>query len=262
MPAIRTRLALLLPVAFLTGPSRAPAADPRPGAGPAVPWRGTGVVGVWMGMVSQRMMSPGMGSYTPEPRWRVFFADGDVFTDLPDAGLQAFDRAASKAGPRAGYWGRWTMTGNKGHAQKPGENFGTTIALVGPDKIELDGLGYLRCGDVTGLRLEGAWTSYADPKSPDLDRLPVGRRPVIHFTRAGRFTDDGLFATFLRSGGADQDRLDAPGDGTYEAADFTLVLHYADGRVRREALSGFLGADPAKTNDIITVRRSLLRRRP
>jgi hypothetical protein len=215
-----------------------------------------------MAMVSQRMMTPGMGSYAPEPRWRVFFADGDVFMDLPDAGLQGFDRAASKAGPRAGYWGRWTMTGNKGHAQKPGEKFGTTLALVGPDKLELDGLAYLRAVDVTGLRLEGAWTSYADPRSPDLDRLPVGQRPVLRFTRAGRFADDGLFATFLRSAGPDRDRLDAPGEGSYEIADFTLLLRYADGRVRREALSGFLGADPAKQADVIAVRRSLLRRRP
>jgi hypothetical protein len=234
--------------------TRTPASSPsrEPGS-----FRGAGLAGVWMAMVPR-----GFGSYEIAPRWRVFFADGNFFNDLPDEGLAGFDHASSRAGPRAQSWGSWKIEGNAGQMQRPGERFATKIAVLNAGQIKLDSDLYTRSTDVTGLRLDGAWTSYANPDAPELERLPVGARPVIHFSRDGRFTDDGLFAAFIRSGSsAEAVRFDAPGAGSYRFSDFTLELHYTDGRVRRTAFTGLLGADPAVKNDIIFVHRSMLRRR-
>jgi hypothetical protein len=112
---------------------------------------------------------------------------------------------------------------------------------------------------VDGVRLDGAWTSYGNPADPDLDRLPVGKRPVLRFSRDGRFVDEGLFAVFMRSYDGGDDR---PGAGTYELKDFTLVLRYDDGRVRHEAINAMLGADLARMNDLFFLRRTELRKRP
>jgi len=68
--------------------------------------------------------------------------------------------------------------------------------------------------------------------------------------------DDGLFATFLKSGGDDR-----PGSGRYELKDFTLILRYDDGRVRQEAFTGLLGADPAVQDGKIYIRRSVMTKR-
>lgn len=219
--------------------------------------RAPGLAGVWMGMVPR-----GMGSFELQPRWQVFFDDGHVYQDLPDDGLLDFDRAASRSGPRAEYWGTWTLKGKDGHMQRPGEKFGTTIEVVKPDQIKLDGQYFNRCAKVSGLKLSGSWTSYSDPADPALDDRPAGSRPVIRFTADGRFADEGLFASFLRSGyGPEAEAQDAAGEGSYEIRDFTLVLRYADGRTRREAFSGFLAADPAVKPDILFLRRGRLNRR-
>ena len=83
--------------------------------------------------------------------------------------------------------------------------------------------------------------------------MPVGRRPIFRFSRDGRFADEGVFATFLKS-------LDGKGDeagaGTYEIKDFTITLRYSDGRVKRLALTGLLGGDPAARNEILYFERS------
>jgi hypothetical protein len=126
------------------------------------------------------------------------------------------------------------------------------------NELKIDSDVYYRCASVDGLRLEGAWTSYANPADPALDRLPAGQRPILRFSRDGRFVDEGLFAVFMRSYSGGDDR---PGAGTYELRDFTAILRYDDGRVRREAFNGLLSADPARTNDVIFLRRTPLQKR-
>ncbi len=69
--------------------------------------------------------------------------------------------------------------------------------------------------------------------------------------------DEGLFAVFLTSGGDDR-----PGSGRYELRDFTVILRYDDGRVRHEGFTGFMGADPARMDDRIFIRRAPLQKRP
>jgi hypothetical protein len=227
-------------------------------AGPDTGTRSAGFSGVWMGLKTLF----GSGSYTPQPRWVTLFDDGQAFEDLPNDGLLGFDRRASHADPnRAAYWGTWSMQGRAGAIQKPGV-LPTKITVEGPDRIKLDSTLFYRCAPVTGLRLAGSWTSYADPSDPGLARQPVGRRPVITFTSDGRFTDDGVFATFLTSRAGEGHARDQAGSGTYRLEDFTLILTYADGRTRHEAFTLLLGGTPAQSLNVVYIRRSRFNRIP
>jgi hypothetical protein len=255
-------LALSLALLLLPGGSASAAAPTPPPAAPAGDAAGakaSGLAGVWMGF----KFLPGTGSYEPQARWVTLFDDGTSFGDLPSSGLAAFDRRASQANPsQSGSWGTWTVKGASGAIQKPGVRFPTVISVVGPDRIKLDSDVFHRSVSVNGLRLQGSWTSYANPADPALARLPAGQRPVISFTRDGQFKDDGVFATFLRSSYGQPDPRDQAGSGTYRVADFTLILTYADGRTRHEAFTGLLGGNPAESNAILFIRRSRFNRMP
>jgi hypothetical protein len=54
---------------------------------------------------------------------------------------------------------------------------------------------------------------------------------------------------------------DRPGSGTYELRDFTAILRYDDGRVRREGFTGLMSADLARSDDRIFLRRTPLQKR-
>ena len=217
------------------------------------PQPGSGITGVWMGF---RQL---YGSYEPSPRWYTFYSNGQVFEDIPRTGFAGFSPAASQADPgQHSYWGTYSYGNGSGAITKPGVRYPEKILSEGPGRIKIDSDHFYRCAEVNGLRLDGAWTSLANPNDPDLDRWPVGQRPVFRFSSDGRFADEGVFATFLKSGDA---RLDAAGTGTYEIRDFTLLLRYADGRVKQVAFTGMLGANPAASNDMLFISRSRFRKR-
>lgn len=224
------------------------AAQPAAGTKPPSPRPG-GLAGVWMGFTQM------YGSYEPSPRWYTFFADGEVFEDLPGEGLAGFSASASKASADLrDYWATYHFEGGSGFIAKPGVNVQTTIQAVTPDRIKLGIDTFYRCASVDGLRLQGAWTSYADPNDPNLDRQPEGARPVFRFSKDGRFADEGVFATFLHMySNGNEDRA---GTGTYEIRDFTLILRYADGRVKQVAFTGLMSADPAVQNESVFISRS------
>ena len=253
---------------FLNGLSLASGAGtPRPAPSPASPFadaaasgkidrgsfQGGGLAGVWMGFKNMAVF----GSYEPQARWVVFYTDGQSFEDLPDNGLEHFDRTASKSDARrAPYWGSYTLSGRQGAITKPGVRFPTKIEVESDQKIKLDTDIFLLCRNPKGVRLEGAWTSYGDPHDPSLRNLPAGKQPVIAFDRGGRFADGGIFAALLKSSYGADDPRDAAGKGTYAFGDFTLVLRYEDGRVREIGFSGMPGADPAVANDIVFIGRA------
>lgn len=216
------------------------------------PRSATGIAGVWMGFRQ-------VYGYEPTPRWYTFYEDGQVFEDIPRTGYLGFSRDTSQAdSAQHGYWGSYTFAGGAGAISKPGVKFIETLKSEGPEQLKIDSTHFYRCRTVNGLRLQGAWTSYANPNDPDLDRRPEGQRPVFRFTGTGQFMDEGVFATFLKS---NDPRQDAAGQGTYEIRDFTLVLRYGDGRVKHLAVTGVLGADPASSNDMIFIARSVFRKR-
>jgi hypothetical protein len=237
----------------LASPSSATAKPAEPVGGSAAPRPGTGITGVWMGFKTY------VGDYEPHPRWYTFYDDGQVFEDIPRAGLDGFNREGSKADSgQKNYWGRYTFSGGAGSITKPGVNYPEVLQSEGADKLKVDSFHFYRCQDVNGLRLQGAWTSMANPNDPALDRMPVGQRPVFRFSSDGKFSDEGVFATFLKSG---DPRQDAAGTGVYEIRDFTLILRFSDGRVKQLAITAMLGANAAASNDTLFIARSAFHKR-
>ena len=200
-----------------------------------------------------------VGDYEPHPRWYTFYDDGQVFEDIPRNGLAGFNRDASKADSgQKSYWGRYTFANGAGSITKPGVAYPEVLQSEGADRLKIDSFHFYRCQEVNGLRLQGAWTSLANPNDPALDRFPVGQRPVFRFTSDGKFSDEGVFATFLKSG---DPRQDAAGTGVYEVRDFTLVLRFSDGRVKQLAITAMLGANAAASNDTLFISRSAFHKR-
>lgn len=211
-----------------------------------------GITGVWLGFKAN------YPSYEPRPRWYVYFEDGTVFEDLPRSGLAGFNREVSRSDAgQKNYWGRYSASENSGAITKPGVRYPEKIEVETSGRMKLDGLVFNRCRTVDGLRLQGAWTSYANPNDPALDRLPRGNAPIFHFTSDGKFIDDGVLAAFLHGG----EGSDAAGAGVYEIRDFTLLLRYSDGRSRQFAFSGLCPADAFTSNDLIFIGRSEFRKR-
>lgn len=244
--------------AFLDGLRFASAAEPAPARNVAPApdggsFSGGGLSGVWMGFKQLTMI----GSVEPDARWITFFDDGQSMDTIPRQGLAGFDRRASKADPQEGpYWSTYRFSGGTGVINT---RIPTKIRAESADKIKLDDLWYYnRCASVDGLRLEGSWTSYANPSDPALQRLTPGQRPILRFTRDGRFTDEGVFMAFLGSFGNRPD--ERAGSGTYEIRDFSLLLYYSDGRRKQVAFTGFMSANPATNDQMLYVGRGLFRK--
>jgi hypothetical protein len=237
----------------LASPSAPTSKPAEPVGGSAAPRPGNGITGVWMGFKTYT------GDYEPHPRWYTFYDDGQVFEDIPRTGLASFNREASKLDTgQKSYWGRYTFSNGAGSITKPGVAYPEVLQSEGAEKLKVDSFHFYRCQEVNGLRLQGAWTSLANPSDPALDRWPVGQRPVFRFSSDGKFSDEGVFATFLKSG---DPRQDAAGTGVYEVRDFTLILRFSDGRVKQLAITAMLGANAAASNDTLFISRSAFHRR-
>jgi hypothetical protein len=237
----------------LASPSAAAAKPAEPDGGSAAPQSGSGITGVWMGFKTYT------GDYEPHPRWYTFYDDGQVFEDIPRTGLAGFNREASKADSgQKSYWGRYSFANGAGSITKPGVAYPEVLQSEGADRLKIDSFHFYRCQEVNGLRLQGAWTSMANSNDPALDRFPAGQKPVFRFSSDGKFSDEGVFATFLKSG---DPRQDAAGTGVYEVRDFTLVLRFSDGRVKQLAITAMLGANAAASNDTLFISRSAFHKR-
>lgn len=196
----------------------------------------------------------------PYERYASFYDDGIWYADIPRYGYAGFrrDEARNDAGTGS-YWGTWKLTGSEGELTRPSVTRKMPLKILKDDEIELDHTHYYRCASVDGMKLDGAWTSYANPADPDLKK-PGGTKAILHFSPDGHFRDDGLFALFL--GSMDGPVKSAPGSGTYEIKDWTLILRYDDGHVRTAAFSMFVRgkADPKASS--IYVQRTRLNRVP
>jgi hypothetical protein len=221
-------------------------------------FRGSGIVGVWMGSTSGAITYEGYNAAKRKVEWRVFFNDNQYFQGLPLKGLYNLDINSSKqeearGGYHGGYWGTYTLSGSSGTTRVNNNGFTDSITLVNANQIKVRGFDFYRCADVNGLRLDGAWTYNSNPNDPYFDE--PGCRQIIFFTKAGQFTDKGIFVSDCRY--PNQNPVDAPGSGTYQVADYTLILNYSDGRLVQRSFTGVVKGNPAVDNSLIFVQGQL-----
>jgi hypothetical protein len=214
-------------------------------------YRGKGVVGVWLG-TTPGAMAVGYGStgYDPTKRkleWRVVYDNGQVFRGLPLTGLADLAPGQADAG---GTWGTYAPDGAARYD-------GATERLVRKgDDLLVDQRVFVRAAPVDGVRLDGAYT-YLDPDDKDLDG--AGCRQVLELRPDGTFVDRGIFVSSCAA--PTRTAADAPGAGTYEARDFSLVLRYQDGRTARRSFSPVLRGDVHKDAAAMFVLGQLWRKR-
>ena len=241
-----------------TAQAQAPVKTPDGGLGkPGNVPRGNGIAGVWMGIY---MPAAGVRiTGRAEERYLSFYGDGVYFEDIPRAGYAAAERESLRNDPNiTDFWGTWSMSGTQGEARRAVLTRPYKIRLVSKDEIEYGSTHFYRCAPVDGLRLNGAWTTYADPGDRALSA--PGMRPVLRFQPDGRFRDDGLWATVLGTGL--EDRMKSSGEGSYEIRDYTLILRYDDGRVRHSALTMFVKGKAEPSPKLLYVERFGMHRMP
>lgn len=199
-----------------------------------IPKNDKGIAGVWLGTF---FPYDGLGLRW---RWMTFFEDGTFYFDLPLKGFIGYDRSESKI-THEDFWGTYTFSGGSGiwkYNRETGNGSEMTIADDGG--LDTGGYGrFYRCVSVNGLKLNGAYTTYADSTDPDLKK--EGIKPVIRFKEDGSFVDEGLY--MMLDPLSENEAQRAPGSGTYEIKDFSLILHYSDGRTKQAVFTlGYKGS--------------------
>jgi hypothetical protein len=160
----------------------------------------------------------------------TLFSDGSVYNGLPDHGLVGFNMTRACAQGRQDFCGVYRINGeqitivlNRGTYAQTGTQTAGGFNIGGRD--------YLLQGDPAKApthALEGLYIRADARPGEDL------ARKFIQFTRDGRFQDEGLVTTVagtdITGGNLHFER--ARGVGIYRLANFTLILHYADGYER------------------------------
>jgi hypothetical protein len=178
---------------------------------------------------------------TPGFCYLTFFADGLVRKGLPPTGLDGFieesqarlDSASGVVANHGGLiyiWGQYAISGNRGQIQWADRNSAMpeidTINITHfPNKMVIHGDTYVRLRSGNGLRLNGTFKPYGDPKEKG-----------ITFTGDGEFIDQGILnygATAVAVGNVAIGFAPPNGGrGTYGIDDYTLTLNYANSSPR------------------------------
>ncbi len=193
-----------------------------------------GISGVW---VSYANLSAGLGSLTWN--WVVFFSNGKSLSNLPNGGFanlvggEYFDKTKNNVNSFS--IGNYTFSNNKGSNIKAGAKYDDKLVLEKPNQLKIDAYTYNKCVPVNGQKLNGSFTTFANPADPAINQTN-GFRSVITFTADGKFNDEGVYQVLLRDYGKD-DAYNAPGKGSYELKDYSIILKFDDGRMKQEAFS-------------------------
>ena len=210
-----------------------------------------GIEGVWMGIyVKEFYGDPLTLGHTI---WKTFYSNGQVYEAIPDIGFAGFNKPESESG-EAQFWSRYVNNGaGKWIIENPG-GAGKDIKLNERGNMVIGAQYYQHCKPVDGLRLNGSWTSWANPDDPELDRGTFGQKALIHFSANGQFTDEGIFNTALQYH-RDGTSVTTAGSGTYEIRDYSVILRYNDGHIKQAALTGFLSLDPSLDDKTICISK-------
>lgn len=206
------------------------------------------LVGVWQGMNINT--SDFNYKSSGDPIWLIFYDNGKVGNVLPSSFNSNNKNAADL--------GAYQISGSNASLQWYAGTASTKIIFKSADQIQViastGDQNYFRCKSVNGARMEGSWSTYANPNSAVSDGSPSS---LITFRKDGTFTDYGIF-----SQGIDyfSSVKTMPGKGTYSINNFTITLTYSNGAVRKSTFTGFLGNDVNTNNTSIFIDGHKLRK--
>ncbi len=195
--------------------------------------KGDGIVGVWEGI----SLSVGATS-TSDPlgvRYKVFtpifFSNGQVYfgTKFPYEGLDEFNTWIRAEKYRRD-WGTYSFSNGRGVLKLP---YGDLPMRMENNKyiitVNKTDHAFHKLNSVDGARFSGTYVM----------NEAYGKIPVISFTADGRFTDKGAIKTLYHESDDCTNPGLAPGSGTYEVKNHSVVFSFNDGRKINVA---FLGA--------------------
>ncbi len=196
---------------------------------------------IWMGLKT------GSTGNWANIEWKVVLPDGSFFNQLPREGFLDFSKNQT-----GGAWGTYTMNGSTGTFQNQYE----TIEVKKISDTELEKVGYsnrlYKLEPVDGLKLSFKYNTIPNWSTiPNYPYGPSDAQPMISFEANGTFDDLGAFVTdFLRPY---KDPQIAPGSGTYEIKNFTLILNYSDGRKITKAFNGVFNNKVTTTSELFFI---------
>ncbi len=199
---------------------------------------------IWMG-ISAGAFNGLSGKYDllqNKVDWKIVYANGDYFDQLPMEGFLNFDRSATK-----GNWGRFTFSGGSGSFKNKFEDI--KVRSISATKLEKVGWTFslYKVASVEGAKLSGAYSSIASARKDPYYRQ-AGCRQVMYFGNDGSFDDRGIMTSNCSRPNEYPDRK--PGTGTYQITNYTLILKYSDGHVITKAFSG-LNDKPLTSDDSV-----------
>ncbi|MFN8295231.1 MAG: hypothetical protein U0T69_03500 [Chitinophagales bacterium] len=206
------------------------------------------LVGIWQGMNINT--SDFNYKSSGDPIWLIFYDNGKLGNVLPSS-----FKSNNKNAPDLG---TYQISGSNASLQWYAGTASTNIIFKNTDQIQViastGDQNYFRCKSVNGARIEGSWSTYANPNSAVSDGSPSS---LITFHKDGTFTDYGIF-----SQGIDyfSSVKTMPGNGTYSINNFTITLKYSNGIVRQSTFTGFLGSDVNTNNNTIFIDGHKLRK--
>jgi hypothetical protein len=151
-----------------------------------------GIAGVW---VSYSNPNAGLGNLSWS--WRVFFSDKKSLSNLPNGGFYNLkpDSYFDNSKNNAAYFsiGSYSFANGKGTNVKSGANYSDKLELSKLNQLKIDGTLFMKCTNVTGQKLSGSFTTYANSNDPAINNNALGYRSVITFTSDGKFNDEGVY---------------------------------------------------------------------
>jgi hypothetical protein len=193
---------------------------------------GDGIVGVWEGI----SLSVGATS-TSDPsgvRYKVFspifLSNGQAYfgTKFPAEGLNEFNTWIRAENYRRD-WGTYTFSNGRGVLKLP---YGDLPLRIVNNKfiitVNNTDHAFHKLNSVDGARFDGTYVM----------NEAYEKIPVITFSADGRFTDNGAIKALYHVSDDCTNPGVAPGSGTYEVKDHSVVFNFSDGRKIKVAFLG------------------------
>ena len=212
---------------------------------------GEGLSGVYFGMGRRFALTPGSGLQgMNDVRIIVVLPDGKWRESLPLRGLET-DIAADRRD--FDHWGVWTASG------------GVVRATAQNDEVVLDAQSWTKLSPIDGLRTDGVFVV-------ENSGWEGGGEPKLVLHADGTFEDRSGLSNFVGTtrdfDGVPkhltpqmEDFVQKPGGGNYEFRNFTLLLRFSDGRVRRMSVYAPPNDNSKQPARLVVQDKVLVRRR-